>query len=32
MSLGRRGQVETFIRIDSDGIRHITHVIWAIGY
>ncbi len=32
MSLGRRGQLETFIRIDPDGIRHITHVIWAIGY
>lgn len=32
MSLGRRGQVETFIRIDPDGTRHITHVIWAIGH
>ncbi len=32
MSLGRRGQLETFIRIDPDGTRHITHVIWAIGY
>jgi len=32
MSLGRRGQVETFIRIDRDGTRHMTHVIWAIGY
>ncbi len=32
MSLGRRGQLETFIRIDRDGTRHITHVIWAIGY
>jgi hypothetical protein len=32
MSLGRRGQVEIFIRIDPDGTRHITHVIWAIGH
>ena len=32
MSLGRRGQLETFIRIDPDGTRRITHVIWAIGY
>lgn len=32
MSLGRRGQMETFIRIDPDGIRHITHVTWAIGH
>lgn len=32
MSLGRRGQTEEFIRIDPDGTRHITHVIWAIGY
>ena len=32
MSLGRRGQLETFIRIDPDGTRHITHVIWATGY
>ena len=32
MSLGRRGQLETFIRIDRDGTRHITHVIWAIGH
>jgi hypothetical protein len=32
MSLGRRGQVESFIRIDPDGTRHLTHVIWAIGY
>jgi hypothetical protein len=31
MSLGRRGQHETFIRIDPDGTRHITHVTWAIG-
>lgn len=32
MSLGRRGQVETFIRVDPDGTRHITHVTWAIGF
>jgi len=32
MSLGRRGQHETFIRIDPDGTRHITHVTWALGY
>lgn len=32
MSLGRRGQHETFIRIDPDGTRHITHVTWAIGH
>lgn len=32
MSLGRRGQAETFMRIDPDGTRHITHVTWAIGY
>ena len=30
MSLDRSGQLETFIRIDADGTRHITHVIWAI--
>jgi hypothetical protein len=32
MSLGRRGQAETFIRIDPDGTRHITHVTWAEGH
>lgn len=32
VSLGRRGQHETFIRIDPDGTRHITHVTWAIGH
>lgn len=32
MSLGRRGQQETFIRIDPDGTRHITHVTWALGH
>jgi len=31
-SLGRRGQHETFIRIDPDGTMHITHVTWAIGF
>ncbi|MEO2267524.1 hypothetical protein V1358_09450 [Pseudoalteromonas sp. YIC-656] len=28
-SLGRRGNSETFIRIDPDGTRHLTHVTWA---
>ena len=32
MSLGRRGQSETFMRIDPDGTRHITHVTWVIGH
>lgn len=32
MSLGRRGNAETFIRIDNDGVRHLTHVIWAISH
>lgn len=32
MSLGRRGQLETFIRIDPDGTVHLTHVTWAIGH
>lgn len=31
-SLGRRGNAETFIRIDHDGTMHLTHVTWAIGY
>ena len=31
MSLGRRGQSETFLRIDRDGTRHITHVLWVAG-
>ncbi|MDT8319396.1 MAG: hypothetical protein RQ826_02590 [Xanthomonadales bacterium] len=31
-SLGRRGNHETFIRIDPDGTMHLTHVTWAIGY
>ena len=32
MSLGRRGQSETFMRTDPDGTRHIIHVTWAIGH
>jgi len=32
MSLGRRGQHETFMRADPDGTRHVTFVTWAIGY
>jgi hypothetical protein len=32
ISLGRRGNHETFIRIDPDGTRHITHVTWADGH
>jgi hypothetical protein len=32
ISLGRRGQIETFIRIDANGIRHITHVTWVVGF
>lgn len=32
ISLGRRGNAETFIRMDKDGIRHLTHVTWAIGH
>jgi hypothetical protein len=32
MSLGRRGNAETFIRIDPDGTRQLTHVTWANGY
>ncbi|MDH3748591.1 MAG: hypothetical protein OER97_10320 [Gammaproteobacteria bacterium] len=32
ISLGRRGQSETFMRIDPDGTRHIVHVTWAIGH
>ncbi|WP_206484300.1 hypothetical protein [Thalassotalea sp. G2M2-11] len=32
MSLGRRGNAETFVRIDHNGIRHLTHVTWAIGH
>jgi hypothetical protein len=32
VSLGRRGQQETFTRTDPDGTRHITFVTWAIGH
>ncbi len=32
MSLGRRGQSESFMRIDPDGTRHLTYVTWAQGY
>ncbi len=31
-SLGRRGQHETFMRIDPDGTRHLVFVTWAIGH
>jgi len=31
-SLGRRGQQETFMRVDPDGSRHITFVTWAMGH
>jgi len=30
-SLGRKGQREKFLRVDSDGTRHVTFVIWAVG-
>lgn len=32
ISLGRRGNAETFVRIDPDGTMHLTHVTWAIGH
>jgi len=32
ISIGRRGNAETFIRVDKDGIRHLTHVTWAMGH
>jgi len=32
MSLGRRGNQETFIRIDPDGTTHLTHVTWATDH
>ncbi|MCH7822669.1 MAG: hypothetical protein IIA07_11675 [Proteobacteria bacterium] len=32
MSIGRRGQTETFMRIDPDGTRHITYVTWVQGH
>lgn len=31
ISLGRRGAKERFLRIDADGVRHITFVTWAQG-
>jgi hypothetical protein len=31
ISLGRRGQLERFLRIDADGTRHLTFVTWAQG-
>lgn len=30
VSLGRRGNVEKFLRIDPDGTRHLTFVTWAV--
>ena len=32
MSLGRRGQTESFMRIDPNGTRHITYVTWVEGH
>ncbi len=32
VSLGRRGQQETFMRTNPDGTRHITFVTWVIGH
>jgi len=29
VSLGRRGHSETFMRVDPNGMRHLTHVVWA---
>ena len=29
MSIGRRGHSETFLRVDPDGTRHLTHVLWV---
>lgn len=29
ISLGRHGNSETFLRIDPDGTRHLTHVLWV---
>ena len=31
-SIGRRGNQETFIRIDPDGTMHITFVTWVPGH
>ena len=32
ISLGRKGNSETFMRIDADGTRHLVHVTWAVGH
>jgi hypothetical protein len=32
VSMGRRGHSEMFMRIDPDGTRHITHVLWVDGH
>lgn len=32
VSLGRRGQHETFMRTDPDGTRHLTFVTWVVGH
>jgi len=32
ISLGRRGSKERFLRIDPDGMRHLTFVTWVDGY
>ncbi|NNF15234.1 MAG: hypothetical protein HKN70_00735 [Gammaproteobacteria bacterium] len=32
VSIGRRNNVETFMRIDPDGTRHITFVTWVPGH
>lgn len=31
-SIGRRGNLETFVRIDPDGTMHITFVTWVPGH
>lgn len=31
-SLGRRGQTEKFLRVDPDGSRHVTFVLWVEGH
>ena len=31
-SLGRKGQREKFLRVDPDGSRHVTFVLWADGH
>lgn len=31
ISLGRRGAIERFLRIDADGTRHLTFVTWVQG-